>query len=78
MGVGALVLYKKVDDVLSANYVGKAATVSVFTVCAALLLFKGISHAAASIMIAMALGLSVAAMLLYLIQYVRVIKPKKN
>ncbi len=77
MGLGALVLYKKVYDVLSANYVGKAATVLVFAVCAALLLFKGISHTAASIMIAMALGLSVAAMVLYLIQYIRLIRQKK-
>lgn len=72
MGLGAILLYKKVSDVLSANYVGKAATASFFAVCAILLFFPGISYTAASIMIAVALGLSVAAMILYLSQYRKV------
>jgi cardiolipin synthase len=72
MGLGAILLYKKVSDVLSANRIGKAATALFFTVCAVLLIFPGISHTAASIMIAAALGLSIAAMIIYLSQYIKV------
>ena len=40
MGVGALILYKRVDDVLPSNYLGKTATIVFIVSCVALMLFR--------------------------------------
>lgn len=71
MMCGGLFLYRKHQDVPPSNILGKAATASFFAVCVLLLLFPGISSLAASMMIGVALGLSVLAMVVYAICYIR-------
>lgn len=73
MGVGALSMYHKVDDVIPSNWLGKSSTFIFFVVCAALVLFPGIPQSWATAMITVALILTVAAFLSYLWQYLAVI-----
>ena len=73
MGVGALSMYHKVDDVIPSNWLGKTSTFLFFVVCAALVLFPGIPKQWAAIMIAVALALTIAAFISYLWQYLIVI-----
>lgn len=72
MGIGALSLYHKVDDVISSNWLGKISTFVFFVVCAALVLFPDIPQAWATGMITVALILTIAAFLSYLWQYLAV------
>lgn len=78
MGLGALSMYRKVNDVIPSNYWGKASTVAFFAVCLALMLFPGIPRAWATGMIAAALVLTLAAALVYLRNYLAVIGKKEE
>lgn len=69
MAVGALLMYRKTEDVIPANYLGKAATGVLFLVCAALILFPGIPPTAAAWMIGLAVGLAVAALVVYIFRF---------
>lgn len=77
MGIGALSLYRKVDDVISANWLGKTSTGVFFVVCAALVLFPGIPAPWAAGLIAFALALTIAAFFGYLRQYLTVAGRRK-
>lgn len=72
MGIGAASMYRKVEDVISSNWLGKASTGVFFVVCAALVLFPNISHEWAAGLISFALLLTIAAFLSYLWQYLAV------
>jgi cardiolipin synthase len=72
MGLGALSMYRKVDDVIPSNYLGKASTATFFIVCLALMLFPQIPRRWATVMISFALALTVAAALVYLGRYLTV------
>jgi len=74
MGLGALSMYRKVDDVIPSNRLGKASTVAFFAVCLALMLFPGIPREWAAAMIAAALALTLAAALVYLRDYLALMK----
>ncbi len=39
MGIGAMTIYQKIDDVMPADILGKAATAVFFAVCITLMLF---------------------------------------
>lgn len=73
MGIGALSMYHKMDDVIPSNWLGKTSTFVFFVVCAALVLFPRIPSHWAAAMIAVALALTVAAFLSYLWQYLAVV-----
>lgn len=73
MGIGALSMYHRTDDVIPSNWLGKISTFVFFVVCAALVLFPGIPAQWAAGMIAAALALTIAAFLSYLWQYLAVI-----
>ena len=78
MGVGALSMFHKIDDVMPANWLGKTSTGVFFIVCAALVLFPAIPKNWATVMISVALALTVAAFLYYLWIYLSVLGKKKT
>ena len=78
MGLGALSMYRKTDDVISSNYLGKASTATFFVVCLALMVFPQIPRFWASVMIGGALILTVAAALVYLWNYLAVTGRRKE
>ena len=73
MGIGALSMYHKVDDVIPSNWLDKISTFVFFVVCAALVLFPGIPQYWATVLITAALVLTIAAFLSYLWQYLAVV-----
>lgn len=78
MGIGAMTMLHQIDDVMPANYLGKASTFVFFVVCAALVLFPAIPRAWATLMIAAALALAIAAFFYYLWIYLSVLGKKKT
>ena len=78
MGLGALSMYRKVDDVIPSNYLGKASTATFFVVCLALMVFPRIPRNWASFLIGLALALTVAAALVYLWNYLAVTGRRKE
>ena len=78
MGVGALSMFHKINDVMPANWLGKTSTGVFFIVCAALVLFPSIPKTWATVMISVALALTVAAFLYYLWIYLSVLGKKKT
>lgn len=71
MGLGALTLYRKMDDVMPSNYLGKGAGATFFIICVCLLLFPQIPPVGATILICVALALNIAAFLNYLWIYIQ-------
>jgi cardiolipin synthase len=74
MGLGALLQYKKIDDVLPSNFLGKISTVFFFAVCFLILVanpqpdeFLTLRVAA----ISAALGLNILALIIYLWRFTR-------
>ncbi len=66
MGIGALVMYKKLDDVIPSDKFGKAATACFFAVSVLLMVFHGIPHYVATIMILVPTVISLIALFHYL------------
>lgn len=77
MGLGALSMLHKMDDVIPANWLGKVSTFVFFVVCAALVLFPGIPKNWATGLISVALIFTIAAFLCYLWLYMSVLGKKK-
>lgn len=77
MGIGAMKMLHKIDDVMPANWLGKVSTFVFFAVCAALMLFPTIPRVWATALISVALGLTVLAFLYYLWIYLAVLGKKK-
>lgn len=73
MGVGALSLFRKVEDVIPSNWLGKLSTGVFFVVCGALVLFPAIPRPWATGMITFALILTIAAFLSYVLEYLSVL-----
>ncbi len=78
MGLGALSMYRKVDDVIPSNWLGKTSTGVFFVVCAALVLFPEIPRHWATGLISFALALTIAAFVGYLWQYLTVTGRRKS
>lgn len=78
MGVGAIILYNNIEDVMPANITGKIANVVFFANCIILMFDKSISTATATIMISVALIISYVALLSYLTQFVGIFKRRKE
>lgn len=68
MGIGALLMYKKTDDVLPSNLMGKIATVTFFVFCVLLMLFD-IQRPYSTIMLSMALAFTMIALIRYSIRF---------
>lgn len=77
MGLGALTMYRKLDDVISSNYLGKGATVAFFVVCVLLMVFPQISKEWATGMIGVALLLTLAAFFRYLWHYLELMEKRR-
>lgn len=77
MGLGALSMLHKIDDVIPSNWLGKISTFVFFVVCAALVLFPQIPRSWATGMISFALALTILAFLYYLWLYMSVLGKKK-
>lgn len=78
MGVGALSMYHKTEDVIPSNWLGKVSTGVFFVVCAALVLFPGIPSSWATGLITLALGLTILAFVSYLLQYLSLTGRRKS
>ncbi len=77
MGLGALSMLHKIDDVIPSNWLGKISTFVFFVVCAALMLFPQIPRAWATGLISFALVLTILAFLYYMWLYMSVLGKKK-
>jgi CDP-diacylglycerol--glycerol-3-phosphate 3-phosphatidyltransferase len=74
MGIGGLVLYKKLSDMPSSNYFGKCSTIVFFAVCVILIIFKSsISHLGATIMISVAIAVTLVAFVSYVLKFTRIV-----
>jgi cardiolipin synthase len=72
MGVGALVQYKKINDVPPSEFFGKFSAVLFFVVCLAILVFEErLPDVVIMILISVAILCSVIALLLYLRRFLR-------
>ncbi len=78
MGVGALSMYHKTEDVIPSNWLGKVSTGVLFVVCAALVLFPGIPSSWATGLITLALVLTILAFVSYLLQYLSLTGRRKS
>ena len=66
MGIGALTLYRKIDDVIPSNWLGKGAGAFFFIICICLLIFPQIPPVWAIVLICFALALNLIAFFNYL------------
>lgn len=71
MGLGGLLLYRRMDDVMPSNWLGKCAGAVFFVICVCLLLFPQIPPSGATILICVALALNLAAFFNYLWIYIQ-------
>ncbi|MDR0325054.1 MAG: CDP-alcohol phosphatidyltransferase family protein [Oscillospiraceae bacterium] len=71
MGLGALVQYKKINDVPPSNILGKISTAYFFVVCFVILVYPGLHETAKIIAISTALALNVSAFAIYLWRFIR-------
>ncbi|MDR1117209.1 MAG: CDP-diacylglycerol--glycerol-3-phosphate 3-phosphatidyltransferase [Oscillospiraceae bacterium] len=77
MGLGALLMYKKTDDVLPSNMLGKASTVIFFTACLALMLFH-IPRPYSTVMLTVALATTVCALSVYAYKLNKMLRSRGN
>lgn len=77
MGVGALILYKRVDDVLPSNILGKAATIVFIVSCIALMLFI-IPQPYSTVMLTIPLALTLIAFVRYALLFYETVCGKRD
>ena len=78
MGLGAIIMYKRIDDVMPANYAGKIANVVFFADCVILMFDSSISQQTATIMISVALAVIYFAFFNYLIHFIAIVKKHRQ
>lgn len=71
MVIGGFILLKRSSDMPPSNYFGKCSTVVFFLVCVYLALFKNTPPVVATVLISIALLVTLAALVSYLIRYIR-------
>ncbi len=74
MVIGGFILMKKSSDMPPSNYLGKCSTVVFFLVCVYLTLFKNTPETVATILISIAILFSIAALVSYLVRYIRMMR----
>lgn len=77
MAIGGYIMYRKLGDVISANWLGKLSTGVFFVVCGALVLFPQIPRNWSTGLIAGALALTLAALAGYIVQFSRALRERK-
>jgi cardiolipin synthase (CMP-forming) len=75
---GGYLVYKKLTDMPSSNYFGKAATIVFIISCGLLILFKGIPVIWSTVIISFAIAVMLAAFVSYLIRYIKIIRSNKK
>jgi len=78
MGIGGLILHKKVSSIPYSNYLGKAATVVFFVVCSVLILFPDVPKSTAMIMMIVAIMIMVLAFISYLATFLKIIREETD
>lgn len=79
MGIGAVVMYGKVSDIMSSNLLGKSAAAVFFSVCVILIMFENkLATATSTLLISVALLLTFSALLKYIDIYVKFIKESES
>lgn len=78
MAIGGWLMYRAAGDVISSNWLGKAATGVFFVVCVLLVLCPQISRPWATGLISFALALTIAAFFSYLVQFMKVLTQIKS
>ena len=80
MGIGGLVLHKKAKiELPPANFIGKLSTVVFFVACVSLMLFSNhLNRGTVSIIISVAIGLTLVALARYIVSYVRIMKSRSK
>jgi CDP-diacylglycerol--glycerol-3-phosphate 3-phosphatidyltransferase len=77
MGVGGLILHRKTHgDIPPSNILGKISTVAFFVICVALILIEGIPDNIASIMISIAVALTLMALGGYILTFIGSVSKK--
>lgn len=76
MGIGAVSMFRKAEDIIPSNWFGKVSTFVFFVVCAALILFPAIPHAVATALITGALALTIVALVSYALEYRSVLRKR--
>ena len=77
MAIGGYLMYRKLGDVISANWLGKLSTGVFFLVCGGLVLFPNIPRAWSTGLIGGALALTLAALAGYIIQFYSALRERK-
>jgi cardiolipin synthase len=77
MGIGALIMYKRVDDVLPSNTLGKMATLAFIVSCVALMLFS-IPKPYSTVLLTIPLALTLIAFGRYAVLFYETIFAKRN
>lgn len=78
MLIGGLIMYRRTDDVIASNWLGKVSTFVFFVVCGALVLWPQIPTPYAVCAITMAILLALVALGSYIYQYRRVVQKRKS
>ena len=71
MGLGALLQYKKIHDVLPSNILGKISTSVFFIVCFVILVFPNLPDTARTVAVSTAIALNLSAFALYIGRFIR-------
>ncbi|MCL1806080.1 MAG: CDP-alcohol phosphatidyltransferase family protein [Oscillospiraceae bacterium] len=71
MGLGALVQYKKINDVPPSNLLGKISTAFFFVVCFVILVVPELNETVKLAAIAIAIALNVSAFIWYMLRFIR-------
>lgn len=78
MGLGGLVIHKRLKEIPPSNYLGKTATAVIFVVCMFLMLFPFIPTDIAQGMISFAIGVTLVAFGSYIITFSKHVKAKPD
>lgn len=78
MGIGGLVLHKKMNEMPGSNVLGKASTVIFFIVSVILMVFREIPADIANLMIGLAIVVMAAAFFSYLLTFIKIMKSIKK
>lgn len=74
MGIGGLILHKKISSIPPSNYLGKAATVVFFIVCTVLMLFPQVSSHTVTVMVTAAIAMMLLAFFRYIATFTKMVK----
>ncbi len=79
MGIGGFIVYKRVSDMPPSNYFGKCSTIVFFIVCVILIVLKNsISHLGATIMISVAIAVTLVAFVSYVYKFSQIMRYGKT